>query len=57
MLVPVYIEFADGKIGRFGSIPIAGASTFDRTVPLPKLPAPVKRVLIDYYYDVLSTGN
>jgi hypothetical protein len=26
-------------------------------VPLPKLPEAVKRVSINYYYDVLSTEN
>jgi len=57
MVVPVYIEFADGKVIRYGSIPIAGSSTFDRTVPLPKLQSPVKRILINYYYDVLSTED
>jgi hypothetical protein len=57
MLVPVYIEFADGKVARLGPIAIVGSSTYERTVQLPKLPSPVKRVLINYYYDVLSTEN
>jgi hypothetical protein len=57
MLVPIYIEFADGRITRLGSINITGPSTMERTIPLPKFPAPVKRVSIDHYYDVLSTEN
>jgi hypothetical protein len=56
MLVPVYIEFQDGKMIEIGHATIVGDSTIEQTVALPKLP-PVKRVLINYYYDVLSTEN
>jgi hypothetical protein len=31
--------------------------TAEQTVPLPKLPVPAKRALINYYYDVLSMEN
>jgi len=34
-----------------------GNMTADQTVQLPKLPAPLKRVTINYFYDVLSTEN
>jgi len=54
MLVPLYLELTDGKIIRLGSITITGDKTIDQTVQLPKLPAPVKRVSINQYYDVLS---
>ena len=57
MLVPIYLEYADGKVTRLGTIPITGSSTFERTLPLSKLPSPVKRVSIDYYYDVLATDD
>ncbi len=57
MLVPVYLEFTDGKVLRLGSITIVGDSAVEKHVPLPKLPAPVKRVSIDYDYDVLSIEN
>jgi hypothetical protein len=57
MLVPLYLELTDGKIIRLGSINITGNKMIDQTVPLGKLPAPVKRVSINYYYDVLSTEN
>jgi hypothetical protein len=55
--VPIYLEFADGRVTKVGSMPIAGARTVEQTVPLRKFPAAVKKVLIDYYYDVLSTEN
>jgi aminopeptidase N len=54
MLVPVYLELADGKITRLGMIPMIGSTTFERTLSLPKYPSPVKRALINYYYDVLA---
>ena len=57
MPVPIYLEFADGKITRLGTVNIIGSNTIDRTVQVGKLPAPVKRVSISHYYDVLSTEN
>jgi hypothetical protein len=57
MLVPIYLEFADGKVTRLGTVPMIGSTTMERTVPLSKLPSPVKRVSINYYYDVLATEN
>jgi hypothetical protein len=57
MLVPLYLELADGKVAHWVSGTISGDSTIDQTIPLPKTPSPVKRVLINYNYDVLSTEN
>ena len=57
MLVPIYLELADGKLLRLGSANITGDNTIDKTVQLPKLPAPIKRFLINYNYDVLCTDN
>ena len=57
MPVPMYVELADGKVQRLGSINITGNKTIDQTVQLPKFSSPVKRVVINYYYDVLSTDN
>jgi hypothetical protein len=57
MLVPVYLELANGAVIRLGSANIAGDATIEKTVQLPKLPAPVKKVTINYNYDVLCTDN
>jgi len=57
MPVPIYMEFADGKIARLGSVAITGDKTVEQTAPLPKMPQPVKRLFINYYYDVLSLEN
>ena len=37
--------------------PSVGLHTLDQTVPLPKTPSPVKRVLINYNYEVLCAYN
>ena len=57
MLVPIYFEFASGSIVRVMTQGIHGSNTVERDVPLPKLPGPVKRVMINYYGDTLSTVN
>jgi hypothetical protein len=57
MLVPFYLELADGRIIRWVSATISGDSTIDQTVALPKTPSPVKRVLINYNYEVLCAYN
>jgi len=57
MLVPVYLELANGNVLHLGNVTITGDSTVDQTVQLPKLPAPLKRATINYFYDVLSTEN
>jgi aminopeptidase N len=57
MPVPIYLELEGGKTMRLGSINITGDKTIDQTLQLPKLPARVKRVSVNYYYDVLSTEN
>jgi len=55
--VPLYVELTDGKVMRLGQIAIHGPTTVEQTVQLPKLPAAIKRVMINYYYDVLCTDN
>lgn len=57
MVMPIYLELNDGRIVRWINAVVVGNTTVDQTVPLPKTPAPVKRALINYNYDVLSTEN
>jgi hypothetical protein len=52
MLVPLYVEFQDGRVARLGSAKMTGNTTVEQEVPLGQLP--VKRALINHYYDVLS---
>jgi hypothetical protein len=57
MAVPLYLELADGKFLRLGAAAILGSSTIDQTISLPKMPSPVKRLIINYNYDVLAIEN
>ena len=52
MLVPLYVEMQDGRVVRLGSARLTGNTTVEQVVPLGQLP--VKRALINYYYDVLG---
>ena len=56
-LVPLYLELAGGNVIRLGKIAIEGPNTVERTVQLPATPAPIKKVSINYFYDVLCTDN
>jgi hypothetical protein len=56
-IVPIYLELQDGRVSRLGSVRMTGNSAADRTVQLPKPPVPIKKVWINYNYDVLSLEN
>jgi aminopeptidase N len=53
MLVPLYLELADGNVIRLGSMPILGNKTVVQSVPLPVKDMP-KRAMVNYLYDVLA---
>ena len=55
--VPVYLQLANGQVLRLGGIRIHGTNTVDQTVQLPRLPSDIKKVLINYNYDVLCTQD
>lgn len=57
MMLPIYLELGDGRVARWIVAAIGGNTTIEQTVPLPKTPSPVKRALINYNYDVLSTED
>ncbi len=57
MLVPIYLELADGRVIRMGAIALHGSMTAEHDVPLGKLPVAIKRASINYYYDVLAIEN
>ena len=52
MKVPLYVELQDGRVIRIGSAGMVGSSTVEQEIPIGQLP--VKRLLINYYYDVLT---
>ncbi len=57
MPVAIYAELADGRVVKIASAPMAGNATIDRTVKLPPSPSPLKRLMINYYNDVLCTQD
>jgi hypothetical protein len=54
MAVPVYIELENGRIFLLGRAKMIGDTTVERTVKLGKVPSPVKQLLINYNFDLLS---
>jgi hypothetical protein len=52
MLVPFYLELQDGRVMKVGSAGLLGNSSVEQEIPAGQIP--VKRLLINYYYDVLS---
>lgn len=57
MQVPVYLEFANGKVIRLGAIPMAGNTTAEQHVPLTGLKEKPKRATLAYMNDVLCTQD
>jgi len=54
MPVAIYLELADGRIIRIGSVLMKGSATINKQIALRGLKDPPKRALINYNYDVLS---
>ena len=57
MLVPVYLELADGHVANLGRITIVGSTSQDIKVPLKGVKDPPRRALVNYYDDVLASAN
>jgi hypothetical protein len=57
MLVPIYLELANGQIVRLGSARPTGNVTLDQKVPLKGVKERPKRAMINYNFDVLATMN
>jgi Peptidase family M1 domain len=57
MLVPVYLELADGNIAFLGRARIAGNISVEEKIPLKGLKAKPRRAILNYYDDVLASPN
>ena len=55
MLVPIYLELNNGDVLQIGEVAMHGNSSAEKKVQLPPMASPVKRVIANYFYDVLST--
>ena len=57
MLLPIYLELADGKIAFLGRARITGNNSIDQKVPLKGLKDKPRRAVLNYYDDVLASPN
>jgi hypothetical protein len=57
MLVPVYVELADGNIVFLGRARISGNASIDQKIPLKGLKVKPRRAVLNYYDDVLASPN
>lgn len=57
MLVPLYLEMANGSVIRLGAARIEGNGTIEQQIPLGVMKDKPKRATINYYYDVLCTQS
>jgi hypothetical protein len=56
MLVPVYLEMADGRLVNLGRVTVIGNATENVKVPFPGLKQAPRRVMVNYYDDVLAAN-
>lgn len=57
MLVPLYLELADGRTAMMGRIKITGNTTVEQQVPLKGLKEMPSRAVVNYFDDVLASPN
>jgi hypothetical protein len=57
MLVPIYLEMADGKMMFLGRARMTGNTTLAQKIPLKGLKAKPNRAVLNYYDDVLASPN
>jgi hypothetical protein len=57
MLVPMYMELADGHVVSLGRATIIGNSSLDGKIPLKGLKDTPHRAMLNYYDDVLASPN
>ncbi len=56
MLVPVYLEMADGRLLNLGRVTVIGNKTEDVKVPFAGLKQAPRRAMVNYYDDVLASN-
>jgi len=56
MIVPIYLELADGRTVNLGRAHLTGNTSVDQKVPLKGLKDTPKRALVNYNDDVLASN-
>lgn len=57
MLVPIYLELADGNVFFLARARLTGNTSVDQKIPLKGLKTKPRRAMVNYYDDVLATPN
>lgn len=57
MLVPIYLELANGKTAFLGRVRLVGNSSTEAKIPLKGLTDTPRRAMLNYYDDVLASPN
>jgi hypothetical protein len=57
MVVPLYLELANGNLVPLGRARMVGNTTIEQKVPLPGLKDKPKRAMVNYFDDVLATAD
>jgi hypothetical protein len=57
MLVPLYLELADGNMFYLGHTKVAGNRSIEQKVPLKGLKTKPRGAVLNYYDDVLASPN
>jgi hypothetical protein len=57
MLVPLYIELADGSVRFLGRARLTGNTSIEQKIPLKGLKDKPHRLFVNYYDDVLASAN
>lgn len=57
MLVPVYVDLGNGKIGKLGSATLIGNTSQEARIPIGQWKEQPKRALLNYYDDVLAISE
>lgn len=57
MLVPLYLELADGRITYFGRVTMVGNTSQEGKIPIKGLKDLPRRAMLSYYDDVLASPN
>jgi len=57
MLVPIYLELADGRIANLRRVTLVGNYSADVKVPFQGIKDTPRRAMVNYYDDVLASPN
>lgn len=56
MLIPIYVELADGRVTLLGRAKLVGNSSFEQKVPLGGIKDKPRRAMINYFDDILTVN-